>query len=246
MCQFRKEAARRGYDQDIAQSRVEQKRWHGWLFAMNQEGYPVNSLSRRFRANEGKHIFLKCIITRVIHHCGLLCCPEGQCGCEVGAGWQGRQMAGGSLGRTQGCNDATAHTWWVVGSGSFPSHLGIAAVSLHGRRLCWEGFLSSAHTHTLMMFEELFLWETQEPGSSANQPINIFKRKPPSCRSCCGRWRSARTVSQTASASTVRSFPLSFHPPLLLPSCMDLLLLFHPERALVASFCAGKFCMRIV
>lgn len=148
MCQFRKEAARRGYDQDIAQSRVEQKRWHGWLFAMNQEGYPVNSLSRRFRANEGKHIFLKCIITRVIHHCGLLSCPEGQCGCEVGAGWQGRQMAGGSLGRTQGCNDATAHTWWVVGSGSFPSHLGIAAVGLHGRRLCWEGFLSSAHTHT--------------------------------------------------------------------------------------------------
>lgn len=95
MCQFRKEAARRGYDQGITQSRVEQKRWHGWLFAMNQEGYPVNSLSRRFRANEGKHIFLKCIITHIIHHRGLLCCPEGQCGCEVGAGWWGKQIPEG-------------------------------------------------------------------------------------------------------------------------------------------------------
>ena len=53
-----------------------------------------------------------------------------------------------------------------------------------------------AHTHTLMMFEELFLWETQEPGSSANQPINIFKRKPPSCRSCCAPWPTAAPVCQ--------------------------------------------------
>lgn len=35
---------------------------------MIQEGYPVNSLSRRLKANEGKYIFLKCIITYVIHH----------------------------------------------------------------------------------------------------------------------------------------------------------------------------------
>lgn len=110
------------------------------------------------------------------------------------------------------------------------------------------GRLSQQQQHTrtlLMIFEESFLWETQEPGSSATQPINIFKRKPPSCRSCCGHWRSARTVSQIASASTVRSFPLSFHPPLPLPSWRDLLLLFHPERTLLTAFCAGKLCIRI-
>lgn len=40
------------------------------------EGYPVNSLSKKFKENEGKSILLTCIITYIFHHHLLLWSPK--------------------------------------------------------------------------------------------------------------------------------------------------------------------------
>lgn len=52
------------------------------------------SLSRRFKENEGKSIFLKCIITYVFHCHVLLWSPKEENRCEVGLDGHGRKIPG--------------------------------------------------------------------------------------------------------------------------------------------------------
>lgn len=55
-------------------------------------GYPVNSLSKKFKENEGKSILLTCIITYIFHH--HLLQKKRMNRCEAGLDHHGRQIPG--------------------------------------------------------------------------------------------------------------------------------------------------------